>query len=82
MSQQEPSQLSDTELLEEFRRTTVSPLFDAFFIGFLFGIVVFSIAVSALGLFTLIPLFLIYLFLRKSKRYEALKKEIESRKLR
>lgn len=82
MNQQEPSQLSDTELLEEFKKITPSPIFDAFFIGFLIGIVVFGIAVNAWGFITLIPLFLIYLFLKKGKRYEALKRELEARRLR
>jgi hypothetical protein len=82
MNQQELSQLSDNELLEEFRKIKPSPMMDAFFIGFLIGIIIFSIAVSAWGFITLLPLFLIYLFLKKAKRYEALKKELEKRNLR
>lgn len=81
MNQQDLSQLSDNELREEFNRITPSPLFDAFFIGLLIGIVAFGVAVSAWGFTVLIPLFLIYLFLKKAKRYEALKKELQSRKL-
>jgi hypothetical protein len=81
MNQQELSQLSDNELREEFRKITPSPMFDAFFIGFLLGIVVFGIAVSAWGFTLLIPLFLIHLFLKKGKRYEALKKELALRNL-
>ncbi len=82
MNQQELSQLSDHELLDEFKKITPSPLFDAFFIGFLIGIIAFGVAVSAWGFSLIVPLFLIYLFVKKSKRYEAFKKEIESRKLR
>jgi hypothetical protein len=81
MNQQELSQLSDNELREEFRKITPSPMYDAFFIGFLLGIVVFGIAVSAWGFTLLIPLFLIHLFLKKGKRYEALKKELALRNL-
>lgn len=81
MSQQDLSQLSDNELREEFKRITPSPIFDAFFIGLLIGIVAFGVAVSAWGFTVLIPLFLIYLFLKKAKRYEALKKELQSRNL-
>ena len=81
MNQKELSQLSDKELLEEFRKIKPSPIFDAFFIGFLIGIVVFSVVVSTWGFLSLIPLFLIYLFLKKAKRYEALKSEIEGRNL-
>ena len=81
MSQKEISQLSDTELLEEAKKIKPSPMIDAFFIGFLIGIVIFSAAASTWGFFTLIPLFLVYVFLKKSKRYEALKKELAERKL-
>ncbi len=82
MNQQELTQLSDDELLVELKKITPSPLFDAFFIGLLIGIVAFGVAANAWGFSLIVPLFLIYLFLKKSKRYEALKKEIESRKLR
>jgi hypothetical protein len=81
MEKDEVSHLSDKELLEEFKKLKPSPVFDAFFIGFLVGIVIFSIAVSTWGFLSLIPLFVIYLFLKKAKRYEVLKSEIERRNL-
>ncbi len=81
MNQKELSQLSDKELLEVAEKNKPSPLIDAFFIGFLIGIIIFSVATSSWGFFTLIPLFLIYLFLKKPKRYEALKKELKERNL-
>lgn len=81
MDQKELSQLSDAELREEFEKIKPSPLIDAFFIGFLIGIVIFSVAASTWGFLTLIPLFIIYVFLKKSKRYDALKAELEKRNL-
>ncbi|MDR9366735.1 MAG: hypothetical protein RI575_15470 [Balneolaceae bacterium] len=81
MNQKEISQLSDEELLEEVQKIKPSPGIDAFFIGFLIGIIIFSVTASSWGFLTLIPLFLIYLFLKKSKRYDALKKEMKDRKL-
>jgi hypothetical protein len=81
MSQEELSQLSDEELLEAAKANKPSPMIDAFFIGFLAGIIVFSVVANAWGFFTLIPLFLIYLFLKKPKQYEALKKELKERNL-
>lgn len=81
MSQEELSQLSDEELLEAAKANKPSPMIDAFFIGFLVGIIVFSVVANAWGFFTLIPLFLIYLFLKKPKQYEALKKELKERNL-
>jgi hypothetical protein len=81
MSQKELSALSDQELLEEAKKIKPSPVVDAFFIGFLVGIIIFSVAVNGWGFLTLIPLFLIYVFLKKGKRMEALNKELKDRNL-
>ena len=81
MNQQELSQLSDDALLDELKKIKPSPMIDAFFIGFLAGILLFGVMANAWGFFALIPLFLIYLFLKKSKRYDALKAEAANRNL-
>jgi hypothetical protein len=81
MNREELSKLSDQELLEVAKNNKPSPIIDAFFIGFLVGIIIFSVAANTWGLVTLIPLFIIYLFLKKPKQYEALKKELNERKL-
>lgn len=81
MTSEKLSQLSDQELLEAAKNNKPSPIFDAFFIGFLIGIIIFSVAANTWGLVGIIPLFLIYLFLKKPKRYEALKRELEKRSL-
>lgn len=81
MNQKELSELTDQELKEESNKIKPSPIVDAFFIGFLIGIIIFSVAVNTWGLVTLIPAFLIYLFLKKSKRNEALKEELTKRGL-
>lgn len=81
MNQKELSQLSDKELLEAAKNNKPSPIIDALFIGFLVGIIIYSVVANTWGFLTLIPLFLIYLFLKKPKRYEALKKELEERHL-
>lgn len=81
MSQKEIPQLTDQELLEEFNKIKPSPILDAFLIGFLVGIIIFSVVVSAWGIFTLIPVWMIYTFLKKSKRYTALQEEVEKRNL-
>lgn len=82
MDYQDVSRLSDDELREEFRKIVPSPIFDAFFIGFLIGIIIFGVVTKGWGFFMLIPLFLIRVFLRKGARHEALKKEIEARNSR
>ena len=51
-------------------KTTPSPTVNAFLIGFLIGIVVFSVAVNSWGFLTLIPLFLIYKLTRKPQSLE------------
>ena len=81
MDQKELSKLSDNELLEAAKNFKQSPMIDAFFIVFLIGIIIYSAAANALGFLTLIPLVLIYLFLKKPKQYEALKKELKNRNL-
>lgn len=82
MNQAQLSQLTDDELLEEVQKMKPSPIIDAFFIGFLIGITIFSVAAGSWwGVGTLIPLFLIYLFLKKPKRTDALKKELKKRNI-
>lgn len=81
MNQEELSQLSDQELLEVAKNNKPSPILDAFFIGFLVGIIIYGAVANAWGFLFLLPLFLIYLLLKKPKQYEALKKELEKRNL-
>ncbi len=79
MNQDELSQLSDKELLEAAKNNKPSPIIDAFFIGFLVGIIIYSVAANTWGFLTLIPLYLIYIFLKKPKKYELMKKELKNR---
>ena len=81
MEQNDLSKLTDKELLELSKNSKPSPIIDAFFIGFLVGVIIYSIAANSWGFLTLIPLYLIYIFLKKPKKYEALKKEIDKRNL-
>ena len=81
MNREELSQLTDEELLEAVKNNKPSPVIDAFFIGFLVGIIIYSIAANAWGFITLIPLFLIYILLKKPKKYKALRKELDKRNL-
>jgi hypothetical protein len=82
MTPQELSHLTDQQLLEAAKNNKPSPLFDAFFIGFLIGILVYSAAANAWGLVTIVPLVLIYAFLKKPKQYEAIRKELKKRNLK
>ena len=81
MNQKESSELTDQELIEEVKKIKPSPIVDAFFIGFLVGIIIYSLVANSWGFLTLIPLFIVYRLLKKSKRNEALKKELKERRL-
>jgi hypothetical protein len=81
MNQKELSEYTDQELIEEAKQIKPSPIIDAFFIGFLIGIIIYSLMANTWGFLTLIPLFFIYRLLKKPKRNEALKKELKERGL-
>jgi len=81
MEQKTLTELTDQELIEEAKKQKSSPLVDAFFVGFLVGIVIFSLLVNSWGFLTLIPLWMIYSLVKKSKRNEALTKEMKMRSL-
>lgn len=81
MNQNKLSQLTDEQLLEHAKHSKPSPIIDAFFIGFMVGIIIYSVIAKSWGFVTIIPLFLIYLFLKKPKQYEALKTELKKRNL-
>jgi hypothetical protein len=81
MKQKELSALTDQELLEEAKKMKSASIINAVFIGFLIGIVVFSIAKNSLGFLTLIPLFFAYRLLNNSKNNRALEKMLKERNL-
>ena len=82
MKPEQLSKLTDEELLEVATNNKPSPIIDAFFIGFLVGILIYGVAANALGFAALVPLFLIYLFLKKPKQYKNLQEELKKRSVR
>jgi hypothetical protein len=75
MKQNEVSELTDRELLQEANKVKSKALINAALTGFLIGIFFYSIAKNSLGFFTLIPLFFAYKMINKSK-YDS--KELEN----
>ena len=77
MKQKELSELTDQELVEEAKRTRLSSITNALFIGFLLGIVVYSIWKNNFGFLALIPLYFAYKLANsaKNKDLERLLKE-------
>ncbi|WP_454802677.1 hypothetical protein [Mucilaginibacter phyllosphaerae] len=67
MKPKDLTELSDQELLQEAKKKKAAAITNAILIGFLIGVVCFSIIKSTLGLFTLIPLFFAYKLINNSK---------------
>jgi len=82
MDQKDLKSLSDEELLKEAKKIKSTNISNAFIVGFLIGIIIFSVAVSAWGLSILIPLFLIYKFVNKPNQHEELKEILKERGLK
>tara|TARA_B100001245_G_C22823635_1_gene396289 strand:- start:168 stop:419 length:252 start_codon:yes stop_codon:yes gene_type:complete len=75
MSQKPLSELTDQELLQEAKKRKTTAIIDALTIGFLFGVIVYSVFNKSWGVLTLIPIYMIYKLVNKPK-YD--KKELES----
>ncbi|PWA07682.1 FUSC family protein [Flavobacterium laiguense] len=67
MEQKRLTELTDQELLQEAKKMKSTSITNGFLIGFLIGIVFYSIVKNSLGLFTLIPLFFVYKLINNSK---------------
>lgn len=67
MKQKDLSTLTDQELLNEAKKRKSTAIINAVLIGFLAGIVFYSVIKNTLGFLTLIPLFFIYKLTNKSK---------------
>jgi len=67
MEQKTLSELTDQELLLEAKKRKSAAITNAVLIGFLAGIIFYSVMKNTLGLLTLIPLFFIYKLTNNSK---------------
>ncbi|WP_316767943.1 hypothetical protein [Pedobacter frigiditerrae] len=79
MNQKPLSELTDQELLLEAKKRKSTTIIDAVLIGFLIGVVFYSVVKSSFGFLMLIPIFLAYKLINKpkydNKELEALLKE-------
>ncbi len=82
MEKKDVTELTDQELLAASKKAGLSPVANAFFIGFLGGIIVFSVVKNTWGFLTLIPLWLIYKAIQSSKRKTKLESMIKDRNLK
>lgn len=73
------NELTDMELLQESKKLKTAAVINAVLVGFLFGIVFYSVMKNTWGFLTIIPLFLAYKLINnskyKNKEVEALLKE-------
>ena len=83
MENKELSQMTDQELLAEAKKLKSFSITNAVFIGFLFGIVLYSVFNNSFGFLMLIPLYIIYRLVNdpKSKRLKELEVILKQRKL-
>lgn len=61
------SELTDQELLQEAKKRKSASIINAALIGFMMGVVFYSVVKNSWGFFTLIPLFLAYKLSNNSK---------------
>ncbi len=80
MTPKELSELTDQELLDEAKKVKSNSITNALIIGFLIGIIIYSVVKNSLGFFTLIPLFFIFKVFNKNNK--ALEKLLKERKLK
>ncbi len=84
MNPNELNELSDQELLAEVRKLKSYTITNAFFIGFLIGIVIYSIIAGNFGVLMIIPLYLVYRLANhsKAKKSKDLNKLLKERNLK
>ena len=83
MNQEELKSLSNEELQAEVKKLKSFSINNAFIIGFLIGIVVYSLIKNSFGFLMLIPLYLIYKLINdpRSKRLKMIEEELKERKV-
>ncbi|SKB64333.1 FUSC family protein [Daejeonella lutea] len=67
MAQKNLTDLTNEELLLEAKKQKNAAIINAVLIGFLFGIIFYSVVKNTWGMLTLIPLFFIYKLVNSSK---------------
>lgn len=84
MNQKQLSELTDQELLDEAKKMKSFSINNALIIGFLIGIIVYSIVKNSWGMLTLIPLYFVYKLINdpKNKRYKELEELLKERNLK
>ena len=82
MEQKELSELTDIELLDAAKKMKSTSIINAVLVGFMIGIIIYSVVKNSVGFFTFIPLFFIYKIVKDSKNNKALEKLLKERNLK
>jgi len=84
MTNRDLSEFTDQELLDETKKLKSFSMTNALFIGFLAGIIIFSVVKNTWGMLTLIPLYFIYKMINdpKNKRSKELEELLKKRNLK
>ena len=84
MTNKDLTEFTDQELLDEAKKLKSFSMTNALFIGFLAGIIIFSIFKNTWGMLTLIPLYFIYKMVNdpKNKRSKDLDELLKKRNLK
>jgi hypothetical protein len=76
------SNLSDEQLLQEAKKLKTKNIVNGFLVGFMIGVIVYSIINKSISVFTFIPLVLIYKIINDSKKDAPLKEILKQRNLK
>ncbi len=82
MTEKELSALTDQELLNEAKKMKSNSIINAFLIGVMVAVIVYSIVKKNVGFVTLIPLYFTYKLLNNSKNNKILEKLLKERNLK
>ena len=83
MEKKEYAQMTDQELLDEAKKMKSFSIINALLIGFLAGVIVYSVVKNSWGMLTLIPLYFIYRLINdpKNKKVKELQSLLKERNL-
>ena len=84
MEQKKYTQMTDQELLGEVKKMKSFSIVNALLIGFLAGVIVYSVVKNSWGMLTLIPLYFIYKMINdpKNKKVKELQNLLKERNLK
>ncbi|MBO9595024.1 MAG: hypothetical protein J7599_19120 [Niabella sp.] len=82
MNQKELTALTNEELLQEVKKSKSRRIFDAAMMGFLIGVVIFSVVKKGWGLLSFLPVIYIPIAARNNNRSKALKALLKERGLK